>query len=217
MSKETDPAPPPRTSIYGNSQIGEGTILGEGVIIGHPGKDDGDILASGEFHRLPGARIGAGCIIRAHSIIYSKTELKDRVKTGHFSLVREESIVGEGTLIGTGTIIEDQCIIGSDVSIQSGVYIPTFSKVADKVFLGPNCVLTNDDRMGRGEWKLQGITIEYGARIGANSTIRPGITIGRDAVVGAGSVVTKDVEPYTVVVGVPARRLKDVAEKDRLL
>jgi acetyltransferase-like isoleucine patch superfamily enzyme len=113
-------------------------------------------------------------------------------------------------------IIEEHCKIGNNVSIQSGVYIPTKSVIEDNVFLGPRATLTNDKLMGRGEWKIEGITIKRGTRVGANSTILPGVVIGENVMIGAGAVVTKDVESNVIVAGVPARKIGDVAESDRI-
>ena len=100
--------------------------------------------------------------------------------------------------------------------IQSNVYIPTNSVIDEQVFLGPNVVLTNDRRMNRGECKLEGATIKKGARIGANATILPGIIIGYDTVVGAGSVVTRDVPDNEIVVGVPANSIGKVPDHEKI-
>lgn len=110
-------------------------------------------------------------------------------------------------------MIENKCLVGNGVSIQTGVYIPTNSRVGDGVFLGPWVVLTNDKYMGRGALTLRGPIIEPGARVGANATILPGVRIGEDSLVGAGAVVTRNVPPRTVVFGVPARRVGRVPLK----
>jgi len=110
-------------------------------------------------------------------------------------------------------IIENKCKIGNNVSIQSGVYIPTHCEVGDDVFIGPNAVLTNDKYIGFGDPRkrgLEGVIIEEKVSIGANSTILPGIRVGHNAVIGSGTVVTRDVPPGKVMVGVPAK----VLEKD---
>jgi acetyltransferase-like isoleucine patch superfamily enzyme len=136
--------------------------------------------------------------------------LGDNVQTGHHYLVREKTVIGSGTLIGSNVIIENECKIGNEVSIQSGVYIPTYCVIENNVFLGPNAVLTNDKYIGYKDPRnrgLEGVIIEEKASIGANSTILPGIRVGHHAVVGSGAVVTKDVEPNTVVAGVPAKVL----------
>jgi acetyltransferase-like isoleucine patch superfamily enzyme len=202
-------------TVHGRSQIGEGAFIGENVIIGYPGKDESKILFEGSYDDLEGAIIGPGCILRDYGVIYSRAKLGEKVVTGHHYLVREGTTVGSFTLIGSGVVIEDDCVIGKKVKLQSNVYVPTSCIVEDHVFLGPNVVLTNDKRMARGEWKLDGVHIKEGARVGANSTILPGIVVGKDAVIGAGAVVTKDVPDYEIVVGVPARSMGSVPEVDR--
>jgi len=202
--------------IYGNSTIGEGTWLGDTVIVGYPGKAEVEILRSGEFDKIAGSVIGDNCTIRDFGVIYSNSILGNKINTGHNFIVREHSTVGDGTLIGSAVIIEDQCKIGNQVSIQSGVYIPTSSVIEDHVFLGPRATLTNDKFMGRGDWKIEGITIKKGTRVGANSTILPGLVIGENVIIGAGAVVTKNVEPNAIVAGVPARKIGEVPETDRV-
>ncbi len=198
-------------TCYGKSKIGFGTIIGDNVLIGYPSRAELSESCAFDAEKLRdiiGSIIGENCVLRDFGIIYSKTTLGDFVQTGHHYLVREESIIGNGTLIGSNVIIEDKCKIGNNVSIQSGVYIPTYCEIGDNVFLGPNAVLTNDKYIGYQDPRkreLEGVVIEEKASIGANSTILPGVRIGRNVVVGSGAVVTHDVEPDLVVVGVPAR------------
>jgi len=202
-------------TIYGKSRIGKGTYIASTVIIGHPGKSERHLLIEGRLELVAGAIIGEDCVIRDYGVIYSGARLGDRCQTGHNFVVREDTHIGNGTLVGSGVIIEDDCSIGSDVSIQSSVYIPTGSVIEDNVFLGPRSVLTNDRYMGRTEKWLEPVTVRRGARIGANSVILPGVTVGRDTVVGSGAVVTRDVDDYSVVVGNPARKVKSVPPEHR--
>jgi acetyltransferase-like isoleucine patch superfamily enzyme len=196
---------------YGKSKIGAGTIIANNVILGYPSR--AELSEAGGFNteklkNIDGATLGENCVLRDFGIIYSKTRLGNKVQTGHHYLVREETIVGEGTLIGSNVIIENKCKIGNNVSIQSGVYIPTFCEIGDNVFLGPNAVLTNDKYIGYKDPRkrgLEGVIVEQKVSIGANATILPGIRIGRNAVIGSGAVVTKNVEPGAVMVGVPAK------------
>lgn len=202
--------------IVGRSRIGKGTYIAENVTIGHPAKDEKHLLLEGREDEVEGAVIGKECILRDHGIIYSRAFLGDRVQTGHHYLIREDTAIGDNTLVGTGVVIDDRCKIGEGVSIQTGVYIPTGTIIEDRVFLGPRAVLTNDRYMGRTQNWLEPVTVKFGARIGANSVLLPGITIGREAVVGAGAVVTKDVPDFAVAVGNPARIIGEVPEKHRL-
>ena len=202
--------------VYGNSQIGNDTYIDETVIIGHPGKHEAELLKKGRLDAVAGSKIGKNCILRAYGVIYSNVTLGDNVKTGHHYLIREFTTIGDETLVGSGVIIDDHCTIGKRVSIQSGVYIPTNTIIKDDVFLGPRVALTNDKYMGRGGKKLVGVFVEEGARLGSNCTILPGIKIGRDSLVAAGAVVTKDVKPYTVVAGVPAKKIGMVPEEHRM-
>lgn len=190
--------------------------MGDHVVLGHPGKNERGLLVEGRAAESSGARVGRDCVLRAHGVLYAGAILGDRVQTGHHWLVREETRIGDGCLVGSGSIIDDRCIIGDRVSIQTGVYVPTGTRIADDVFLGPRVCLTNDKKMGRGDWKLEGITIEEGARLGANCTVLPGLVIGADSVIGSGAVVTKDVPPGKIVVGNPARVLRDIDPAESL-
>lgn len=180
--------------LHGKVTIGEGTTVQENVILGSA--EDGKL------------GIGKDCTIRSGTVIYSGVKIGDNFRSGHNVLIRENSEIGNNVLVGTSAVIDGDCKIGNKVSIQTGVYITRYTTIEDGVFLGPFCVTTNDKYMKYGV-TLKGPVIKQGARIGANSTIMPGVTIGKGAIVGAGSVITKDVPPYKVVMGVPARVVKD--------
>ena len=109
--------------IYGKTVVGEGTFIGEDVIVGYPGKEEKHLLIEGRMDEVDGAKIGAGCTIRDDTIIYSNAELGDNVQTGHNVLVRENTKVGDNSLIGTGTIIENQCQTDSFLSDRSRRWI----------------------------------------------------------------------------------------------
>jgi acetyltransferase-like isoleucine patch superfamily enzyme len=184
--------------LHGKVTIGEGATVQENVILGSA--EDGKL------------GIGKGCTVRSGTVIYSGAEIGDNFRSGHNVLIRENTKIGDNVLVGTSSVIDGDCQIGNDVSIQTGVYITRYTTIEGAVFLGPFCVTTNDKYMKYGV-TLKGPVIKQGARIGANSTIMPGITIGKGAIVGAGSVVTKDVPPHKMVIGVPARVVKDAPRK----
>ena len=197
--------------ILGPTQIGAGSILGRGVIVGYPVKKalkDFRFPTKGfsieEYDSVSrGAKIGDNCVIRSGSVIYEKATLQNEVETGHNVLIREGSVIGEKSRVGTSTQLDGAVKIGKNVNIQSNVYLSHLTIVKDGVFIGPNVCVTND--LYPESQKLTGAVIERGAVIGANTTIVAKVKIGEEAVVGAGSVVTKDVPANTVVLGNPAR------------
>jgi len=149
-------------------------------------------------------QIGENAIVRAGTIIYQDVTIGDGFVTGHNALIREETTIGDDVLVGTNTIVDGSSTIGSHVSFQSGVYVPSETTIKNNVFLGPHAVLTNDPHPIRQTTDLEGPTIKEGVSIGANATVLPGITLGQNAFVAAGAVVTEDVPPDTLALGVPA-------------
>ena len=119
-------------------------------------------------------------------------------------MIRENTIIGDGCLIGTNVVIDNDCNIGDNCSFQTGAYIPTGTKIGNRVFLGPNASLTNDKSPLRTEYSPEPIAIEDDATIGSNATLMPGITVGKGAFVAGGAVVTKDVPAWTLAKGCPA-------------
>jgi len=161
-------------------------------------------------------RLGANCFLRTGTIIYCGTTIGDNLQTGHNVIIREENTIGNDVSIGTGSIVEHHVIIEDGVRIHSQAFIPEFSKLEQGCWLGPNVVLTNALHPQCPQVKncLKGATIGRRAKIGANTTILPDRKVGEDALVGAGSVVVKDVPPRTVVAGNPARVIKQIDELD---
>jgi UDP-2-acetamido-3-amino-2,3-dideoxy-glucuronate N-acetyltransferase len=129
--------------------------------------------------------------------------------------IRENSVVGEFCTIGKDVYIDADVTVGSRCKIQNGVYIYTGVTLHDDVFVGPNATFTNDKvpRAFNDSWRVVETIVRKGASIGANATIVCGITIGEFAMVAAGSVVTRDVPSYTLVMGNPA---KPVSKIDRM-
>lgn len=127
-----------------------------------------------------------------------------------FCVILKNARIGDNCNICANTLIENDVVIGNDVTIKSGVYIWDGVRIGNNVFIGP-CVTFTNDKCPRSKIypdAFQRIHIHDHASIGANATLLPGITIGKGAMIGAGSVVTKDVPPYAVVVGNPARIIK---------
>jgi acetyltransferase-like isoleucine patch superfamily enzyme len=176
------------------------------VLIGYPSQEY-------QSDALP-TIIGNDPQIRSHTIIYAGNQIGDNFITGHGVLIREYNQIGNDVSIGSGTIIEHHCLIGNRVRIHSGAFIPEYSALHDDCWIGPNVVLTNAKypRSKHVKDNLIGPVIHSHAIIGANSTILPGVQVGEGSLVGAGSVVTSDVPPFTVVVGNPAKLIKKITD-----
>ncbi len=133
--------------------------------------------------------------------------------------MRERCEVGDDVVIGRGTLIENDTTIGALTKIQAMAYITAYSTLEEQVFVAPCVQTTNDNFMGRTEKRHElrkGPTIRRGARVGAGAVLCPGVEIGEEAFVGAGAVVVKDVQPRVVVVGNPARVLREVPPDELL-
>ena len=199
------------TIILGPVKIGDSTYIGSNCVIGHPNVSElNELRNTHRFSSKAQTRIGIDCVIRSGSTIYSGVSVGDSVFFGHNVMLREEVVVGNNTKVGTNTVIDGRSRIGSKVSIQTGVYICTYSTVEDGVFLGPCCVFANDKYMFQSDFKLIGPTVKRGARVGANAILFPGIVVGEGAIVGSQAMVNQDVPPRCVYAGVPAKKIRDV-------
>lgn len=192
--------------IYPNVTIAEGTEIGEFCIIGLPPKGK----APGELE----TRIGANAVIRSHSVIYAGNVIGDDFNSGHSVLIREDNQIGDHVSIGSHTVIEHHLEIQDEVRIHSQAFVPEFTVLEKGCWIGPNVVFTNALHPLCKKVKdcLKGAVVKSGAKIGANATILPDVTIGKMALVGAGSVVIRDVPENSVAAGSPAKIIKNVGD-----
>jgi len=160
--------------------------------------------------------IGKNALLRSNTVIYNDVEIGNDFQTGHGVLVREKTKIGDKVLLGTNSVIEGHSDIGSRISIQSNAYIPKNSSIDDQVFIGPCVCFTNDRYPLRADYKLKGPIINKGASIGANSTFLSGIEVGEGAMVAAGAIVTRDIPPYYLAIGAPAK-MKPLPKQFRTL
>ena len=184
---------------YGLNKLGQNITIFDPVILGFPARYH---LGLNSF---AGCTIGDNSTLRPGTTIYADVSIGRSFSSGHNVIIREQTTIGDQVSIGTGSIIEGYSTIGNRANLQSLVYIPTHTTIGEEVFIGPNTVLTNDRYPPRKDARMEGPVIHRRARIGANVTILPGVIIGEDALVAAGSVVTKDVPAEMLAVGSPAR------------
>jgi UDP-2-acetamido-3-amino-2,3-dideoxy-glucuronate N-acetyltransferase len=220
--------------ILDNVQIGENSYIGHNVVI-HEGTrignnayiDDGSILGrrprSGATSRrkaeenLTPLVIGNACVISANVIVYTGTRIGNQVMIGDLSSIREQNEIGDNTIIGRLTMMEPRVRMGKNVRMAAGTHLTSDMIIEDKAFIGSEISTTNDNLMGRGiAGKYKGPHIKRGARVGSNSTLLPGVVIGEEAVVAAGAVVTRDVPDRKIVMGTPAKVVKEVPENQLL-
>jgi acetyltransferase-like isoleucine patch superfamily enzyme len=186
-------------------EVGEGTVIQDGAIVGVPPRDarPGD---------LP-TKIGAGGIIRSGTVIYAGAVIGDRFNSGHGALIREDNVIGDDCSVGSNAVLEAGNRIGNGTRLHSGCFLE-HTKLGARVFLGPHVVFTDDPHPMCPRYLdcVLGATVEDDVSIGANTTILPGLRIGAGSLIGAGSVVTRNVEPGSVVAGNPAVRIKATSE-----
>jgi acetyltransferase-like isoleucine patch superfamily enzyme len=209
-------------SFGANVVVHDGVVIGDGVIVQ-------DNVVLGKVPRLAptsgaaGQPIDAlvieeGAAICAGAIVFAGAHIGRRAIVGDQSYVRERTTIGERTVIGRGSAIDNDVAIGARVKVQTNVYVTGFSVVEDDVFLGPCVMTTNDDAMGRHapDEPLRGATFRRACRVGGAAVLVPGVEIGEEAFVAAGAVVTTNVPARAVVMGVPARVVRQVPDRDYL-
>lgn len=185
--------------IHPNVVLGENVIVEDYCILGTP------------FAGYAGEStlIGDNAVIRSQTVIYAGNRIGRDFQTGNKTNIRELNQIGDRVSVGTMSVVEHHVMIHDDVRIHTQVFIPEFSVLEHGVWIGPNVVLTNAKypRMPDTKDRLQGPVVQRDARIGANATLLPGVVIGAYALIGAGSVVTRDVLSGVTVAGNPARMI----------
>lgn len=183
-------------------KIGKGLIKDAGVLLNvRPGRS---LKALRPLVLGPSARLRSGTILYAHSSIGA------RLATGHHVVIREENVLGDDVAIWNNTTIDYACRLGDRVKVHCNCYVAQFSVLEDDVFLAPGVTIANDlfPRAPHAEEALVGAIIRRGAIIGVNSTILPGVEIGAGALIGSGSVVTRDIPAGSIAWGNPAKVYK---------
>jgi UDP-2-acetamido-3-amino-2,3-dideoxy-glucuronate N-acetyltransferase len=204
--------------VHDDVEIGDGVTIEDGVVLGkRPRLASGSAAAGG----VPPLRIGAGATICCGAVVLAGAQIAAGAIVGDQAFVRERSTIGEGTVIGRASAVDNDVSVGAHVRVQTNVYLTAFSVVEDDVFVGPCAMTTNDDTMGR-RWPsppgppMRGATLRRACRIGGGAVLTPGVEVGEEAFVAAGAVVVRDVPARAVVMGVPARVVREVPDEDLL-
>ena len=211
------------------SDVAETAIVFPGTVIG----EDCKILdyavvgkqptlsprSTAKREELPPLELGAGTVVSTGAVVFAGTTVGERVIVGDQACVRERCSIGDDVVIGRGSLVENDTTVGALTKIQAHAYITAYSLLEDNVFIAPCVITTNDNFMGRTEKRhelIKGPTIRRGARVGGGAVLLPGIEIGEEAFIGAGAVVIRDVPARALMVGNPARQLREVPDEELL-
>jgi acetyltransferase-like isoleucine patch superfamily enzyme len=199
--------------VHDGVELGDGVVVEDGAVLGKPPRLAPHSHAAGDAGPL---RIGAGAKICCGAILLAGATIGREAIVGDQAFVRERATIGAGTVVGRGSAVDCDVTIGARVRIQTNVYVTAGSLVEDDVFIGPCAMTTNDDAMGRCEsgTPLKGAILRRACRIGGGAVLVPGVEVGEEAFVAAGAVVTRDVPPRAVVMGVPARIVREVPDEE---
>jgi acetyltransferase-like isoleucine patch superfamily enzyme len=209
---------PDSVLLGGNVVINDDTVIGEGAWI-----QDGAVLgkplvlgprSTASRDQLRPLQLGDGAVVGAGAVLLAGARIGPRSLVGDRAFVRERAVVGAGSVVGAATNVDNDVTIGKDVKIQTGCYITAFTTIEDDVFVAPCVTTTNDNEMGRHgpEFQLRGAVLRRACRVGAGAVLLPGIEVGEEAFVAAGALVTRDVPARTLVMGVPAKAVREVED-----
>ncbi len=204
--------------IHPGTVIGKNVRIDDGAVIGKQPMRAANSAVTKEQQLAP-TTIGDECIIGTHVVIYAGAVIGRKVLIADLSTIRENVSIGEFTIIGRGVAVENFCKIGSYCKLETNVYLTAYSELGDRVFMAPCVATSNDNFVGRTKERFKhfkGVTVKRGGRVGLNSTILPGKVVGEDALVAAGSVLTKDAPDRKIVLGSPAQVIRDVPPEQLL-
>ena len=202
--------------VHDGVVIGDGCTIGDGAVLGKT--PDLGRRSSAPRGELPALVLETDVRVGSGAIVFAGSQLGAGAIVGDQAFVRERTTIGPETVIGRATGVDNDVSIGARVRLQSQGYVTAYSVIEDDVFFGPCAMTTNDDTMARhpAGMPLRGATLRRACRIGGGAILLPGVEVGEEAFVAAGAVVTSDVAPRKVVMGVPARMVRGVPDEDLL-
>jgi UDP-2-acetamido-3-amino-2,3-dideoxy-glucuronate N-acetyltransferase len=204
--------------IREGSKIGNSVVIDDYTVIGkQPLRSKRSVFKTDKVYTP--ASIGNECLIGAHAVVYVGTDIANNVLIADSAQVREDVKIGEYTIVGRCSTVENLTVIGRKCKLETNCYITAYSVLEDFCFIAPGVITTNDNYLGRTEERFKhfkGVTVRKGGRIGGGAVILPGLEIGSDAIVAAGSVVTRNVPAKQIFAGVPAKYFKDTPEEQLL-
>jgi UDP-3-O-[3-hydroxymyristoyl] glucosamine N-acyltransferase len=223
----------PGAVVHERVSLGADTVVGAGAVI-HAGTTVG-LRCLIEDHAVLGKRprlrrgssavgsvedlvVGDDATICCGAVVYAGARIGSGTIIGDQAHVRERVVIGSRSVVGRGSTIEYDSRVGDRVSIQTLAYVTACVTVEDDVFIGPGVLMTNDNTMDRHApgAPLQGPVLKRGCRVGGAVVLTPGVVIGEEAFIAAGAVVTDDVDARDVVLGIPGRAVRRVADEDLL-
>lgn len=201
--------------VHDGAWIGDGCVIEDHAVLGKRPRLARGSSATGDVGELG---IGDRVTVCAGAVVFAGASIGAEAILGDQSYVRERSVVGAGSVIGRGSVVDNDVHIGERVRVQTSVYLTAFTLVEDDVFVGPGVTTTNDDTMSRHgtEMQLTGAILRRACRIGGGTVLTPGVEVGEEAFLAAGAVLTRDLPPRAVAMGVPARVVREVGEADLL-
>jgi acetyltransferase-like isoleucine patch superfamily enzyme len=202
--------------VHAGTLVGRGCVVQDGAVLGKPPKLARHSTAAAAA--LEPLVLEEGAVICSAAVVFAGARIAAGAIVGDQAFVRERSVVGPGSVIGRGSTVENDVRVGARVRVQTDAYLTAYSTIEDDVFVAPGVLTTNDSTMGRHgrDHPVVGVTLRRACRVGGGVVITPGVEVGEEAFVAAGAVVTRDVPPRAVVMGVPGRVVREVPDRDLL-